>query len=115
MPAGTDEDFDREERGEDCDIVCAIRVLSLQAKSTDSSLLRKDSERDPVISTVMRYVREGWPHNDASNDPDVENFRKISGSLSVHHGCLVYGSRVVIPEVMRSTILELLHRGQFGM
>ena len=116
LPAENDEDFDREESGDDCDVVCAIRVLSLQAKSTDSTLLRKESEKDPVISTVMRYVREGWPHKDtSSNDPSVETFRKLSGSLSVHHGCLVHGSRVVIPEALQSTILDLLHIGHFGM
>nr|KAG5698057.1 hypothetical protein BaRGS_016705 [Batillaria attramentaria] len=59
LPSGDDIDFDREESGEDTDMVCAIRVLSLQVKPFDSNILRQESGKDPVIATVMRYVREG--------------------------------------------------------
>ena len=114
LPMGEDTQFDKGESGEDCDVVCAIKVLSLQVQPSDSTLLRKHSEKDPTISTVMRYVQEGWPPKDQGN-PDVDQYRKLSSSLSVHHGCLVNGSRVVIPEAMRSKILDLLHTGHVGM
>ena len=68
-----------------------------------------------VISTVMRYVREGWPPKNAEINEDVNKFRKLSDSLSICHGCLVHGSRVVIPQSLQSKILDLLHLGHFGM
>ena len=79
---------------------------------------------DGVIATVMRYVCDGWPpdknseeqttHNDGQSY-SVNAFRKLSDSLSIVNGCLLYGSRVVIPVSLQPQVLELLHLGHFGM
>nr|KAG5696826.1 hypothetical protein BaRGS_030950 [Batillaria attramentaria] len=111
LPSGRDIDFDREESGEDTDMVCA----SLQVKPFDSNILRQESGKDPVISSVMRYVREGWPLKHAEINEDVRKFQKLSDSLSICHGCLIYGTRVVIPQSLQPKILDLLHIGHFGM
>nr|KAG5686215.1 hypothetical protein BaRGS_005560 [Batillaria attramentaria] len=115
LPSGDDIDFDREESGEDTDMVCAIRVLSLQVKPFDANILRQESGKDPVIATVMRYVREGWPLKHAEINEEVRKFQKLSDSLSTCHGCLIYGTRVVIPQSLQPKILDLLHIGHFGM
>nr|KAG5696632.1 hypothetical protein BaRGS_034093 [Batillaria attramentaria] len=115
LPSGDDIDFDREESGDDTDMVCAIRVLSLQVKPFDSNILRQESGKDPVIATVMRYVREGWPLKHAEINEEVRKFQKLSDSLSICHGCLIYGTRVVIPQSLQPKILDLLHIGHFGM
>ena len=115
LPVGDDPDFDREESGEDSDMVCAIRILSLQVKPLDSNILRQESSKDPVIATVMRYVREGWPLKYAEINEEVKKFQKLSDSLSICHGCLVHGSRIVIPKSLQPKVLELLHIGHFGM
>nr|KAG5686850.1 hypothetical protein BaRGS_029895 [Batillaria attramentaria] len=45
LPSGDDIDFDREESGEDTDMVCAIRVLSLQVKpSTPTSFVKSQAK-----------------------------------------------------------------------
>ena len=115
LPSGDDIDFDREESGEDLDMVCTIRVLSLQMKPTDANILRQESSKDPVVSTVMRYVQEGWPSKHSDINEDVKKFLKLSDSLSTCNGCLLHGSRVVIPQSLQSKILDLLHLGHFGM
>ena len=46
---------------------------------------------------------------------DMEIYRKLAISLSTAHGCLLYGSRVVIPPSLQSQVLQLLHLGHFGM
>ena len=68
----------------------------------------------------MLYVREGWPSkshtDDASTDGySVNDFRKMSSSLSVVHGCMLHGTRIVIPASLKSQVLQLLHIGHFGM
>jgi len=118
LPAGNDDIFDGEESGEDGDMVCTIRVLSLQVQPFSSNLLTKESEKDPVLTTVKKYVREGWPlkiRNPDGMELEVEKFRKVSVSLHVCNGCLLHGSRVVIPEALRSQVMDLLHIGHFGM
>ena len=68
----------------------------------------------------MRYTREGWPQKGATNegikaDGSIEAFRKLAISLSTAYGCLLYGSRVVIPPSLRPQVLQLLHLGHLGM
>ena len=68
-----------------------------------------------MISTVMRSVQEGWPSKNIETNNKVNKFRKLSDSLSTCHGCLIHGSRVVIPQSLQSKVLDLLHLGHFSM
>ena len=120
LPVGPDVTFDAEEGEADVDMVCTIKTISLQLNPMDQGVLAKESSKDPVIARVMRYTREGWPpklrsEGDSSVDCLVETFRKLSVSLSTIHGCLLLGSRVVIPPSLRAQVLQLLHLGHFGM
>ena len=65
------------------------------------------------IPQVMRFTRGGWPQK--NNNVDVEKYRKLTDSLSTLHGCLLYGTREVIPSKLRPQVLKLLHEGHFGM
>ena len=62
----------------------------------------------------MRFTREGWPEKKDGDDP-AGKFRKIADSLSVCHGCLLYGARVVIPAKLCRQVLDLLHECHFGI
>ena len=118
LPVGPDARFDEEEDNADVDTVCIIKTVSLQLDPTDPGTMAKESAKDPVIANVMRFTREGWPPKDrreGSKDDDIEDFRKLAVSLSTAHGCLLYGSRLVIPHSLRPQVLQLLHLGHFGM
>ena len=113
LPAGPDLSFDGEEGDNDVDTVCTIRTISSQLQPYSRNQLKDSTNKDPVISEVKRYVREGWPqHIDRS---EVQEFKKYSSSLSVVDDCLINGNQVVIPEAMRKQILDILHLRHFGM
>ena len=72
------------------------------------------TNRDPVLSAVYRYVRDGWPDSGDSLCPDFQPYKSRIGELSVQDGCILWGSRVVIPPQGRAAILKLLHEGHAG-
>ena len=119
LPAGPDTNFDSEEEDADVDTVCTIKTISFQLKPTDQGVLAKESAKDPIIANIICYTREGWPLKancgEILRDYSIEDFRKLSDSLSTAHGCLLYGSRVVIPPTLQSQVLQLLHLGHFGI
>jgi len=82
-------------------------------KQRTRMLLRKESSRDATLTKVMRFTREGWPMKKDSDGP-AEQFRKSADSLSVWHGCLYYGARVVIPTTLCSQVLSVLQKRHFG-
>ena len=111
LPVDQDKNFCEKESA-DRDMVCTIKTVSIQLNPSDSDILKQETAKDPVLSTVMRFVREGWPQNTTK---DIETFRKLAISLSVCNGCLLHGTRVVIPTSLQPKILDLLHIGHFGM
>ena len=113
LPAGPDLSFDGEESDNDVDTVCTIKTISSQLQPYSRNQLKDSTNKDPVISEVKRYVREGWPQH--IDRPEVQEFKKYSSPLSVVDDCLINGNRVVIPEAMRKQILDILHLGHFGM
>ena len=63
----------------------------------DPAALQEETAKDAVIPQVMR---EEWQRK--NNNVDVEKYRKLADFLSTLHGCLLYGTRVLIPGKLRS-------------
>ena len=59
LPAGPDLSFDEEEGDNDVDTVCTIRTIGSQLQPYSRNQLKNSINKDPVISEVKRYVREG--------------------------------------------------------
>jgi len=69
--------------------------------------------RDPLMSQVLRYVQHGWPSDKPSEILKPYCVRK--NELSIQDGCLLWGSRVVIPNPGRNSVLNLLHEVHPGI
>ncbi|XP_065190696.1 uncharacterized protein K02A2.6-like [Sycon ciliatum] len=95
--------------------VPAETVLSmtvLDGTPVTSSSVAQWSRRDPVLALVLKYVQEGWP-NDVHSD--YQAYYRRRSELSIIDGCLLLGSRVVIPPQGREKLLEELHFSHPGI
>ncbi|UYV63661.1 hypothetical protein LAZ67_2005217, partial [Cordylochernes scorpioides] len=113
----------------------ALSRLPLVSKTTESLdedqvlLLRKMSEvpfsfqdvavetrRDKLLSIVLRNVRENnWQIPKVSQENPLCSYYRIKDELSCEFGCLQWRERVVIPQKLRSLILNDLHEMHLGM
>ncbi|KAG8175165.1 hypothetical protein JTE90_024682 [Oedothorax gibbosus] len=75
----------------------------------DSKLLAVSTKRDPVLSRTALWVSNGWP--DHSPDERFQPYFKRRHELSIHQDCLLWGSRVIVPEKLQDEVLSLLHAG----
>ena len=107
-----DTSFDGEEMEDDVDNVCLVRTISRQINPDNPLLMVRETAKDPILSQLMRFVKEGWPH---AFSEELKDFKKLENSLSTENGCVFYGLRVIIPSTLRNHILKLLHLGHFGM
>ena len=107
-----DTSFDGEEMEDDVDSVCLVRTISCQINPDNPLLVVRETAKDPILSQLMRFVKEGWPH---AFSEELKDFKKLKNSLSTENGCVFYGLRVIIPSTLRNHILKLLHLGHFGM
>ncbi|KAE8737668.1 hypothetical protein FOCC_FOCC016866 [Frankliniella occidentalis] len=77
-----------------------------------ASEIREQTTKDPVLSRVVSYVQFGWP--DTPVDPVFEAYKRKGIELTLEVGCLLWGSRVVIPTVLREQVKYLLHSEHLG-
>ena len=107
-----DTSFDGEEMEDDVDSDCLVRTISRQINPDNPLLVVRETAKDPILSQLMRFVKEGWPH---AFSEELKDFKKLENSLSTENGCVFYGLRVIIPSTLRNHILKLLHLGHFGI
>ena len=70
--------------------------------------IRTWTSRDPKLSRVLQYVQYGWPNN---GDSELEPYSSRRLELSSYEGCLMWGTRVVIPPPGQVVVLQELHEG----
>lgn len=86
----------------------------LDSSPVTAQLIRQWTARDPVVSAVYQYVQEGWPASGVPLSPDFGPYKCRESELSSQGGCVLWGSRVVIPPQGRAAVLRLLHSGHCG-
>ena len=74
--------------------------------------IRAWTSRNRKLSRVLQYTRQGWPTN---GDPELEPYSSRRLELSTFEGCILWGSRIVVPLPGRKEVLRELHEGHPGM
>ena len=74
--------------------------------------IRTWTRRDPQLARVFQFVQQGWPSNGV---PELEKYSAMRSELTVYEGCILWGTRVIIPKQGREALLQELHEGHPGM
>ena len=67
---------------------------------------------DKVLSKVYEYITKGWP---TEVDRELRTYFYKKEDLTVEYGCILWGTRVVIPTKWREKLLGKLHHEHPGM
>ncbi|CAH8853639.1 unnamed protein product [Trichobilharzia szidati] len=68
--------------------------------------LHRQTELDSTLSQVKIYTMKGWPkYVDAKYKP----YQQRKQEITMKNGCLLYGTRIIIPTACRKVILDKLH------
>ncbi|XP_046373937.2 uncharacterized protein K02A2.6-like [Haliotis rufescens] len=96
---------------EDMTVLMLQELDTCPLKSKDISI---QTGKDRTLSIVREFVIRGWPQRDKLDD-HYEPYYRVRSELSVMDGCLLRGSRVIIPLKLRSVILSELHQSHPGI
>ena len=75
-------------------------------------MIKKETQRDPVLSHVYKYVISFWPH---VVDPSLVPFKTRQDELSTRQGCLLWGALVIVPPSLQEKVLQELHETHPGI
>ncbi|KAG7294695.1 hypothetical protein JYU34_022957 [Plutella xylostella] len=87
--------------------------FATEAFLLDYNDLKKMTQRDPVLSRVLSYVRDGWP-----NEVEIRELKPFvtrKNELYTELGCLMWGHRVVVPAECRDKVLKEIHDSHMGI
>ncbi|UYV76646.1 K02A2.6-like [Cordylochernes scorpioides] len=90
-----------------------VFFIESEHAAINSSEVAKLTNKDPILSKVKFWAMNGWPERKV--DDKYKDFVSKSSEISVHKDCLLWGSRVIIPERLRKDILNLLHDTHMGI
>lgn len=89
-----------------------FNICQLESLPVTATQLATATRKDSTLSKVLRYTLKGWP---SEVPPDVSPFFSRRDELTVENGCILWGSRVLIPEKLRERMLKELHRDHPGI
>ena len=93
------------------DLVLVMNQLS--TTTVNAERIKDWTEKDPVLSQVKRFILLGWP--DKKLGEEFTPFTSKGKELSIEDGCILWGSRVIIPPQGRKQILQELHETHPGI
>lgn len=76
-------------------------------------MVRADTAADTLMSTVYDYTGNGWPAK-TINHADLIHYSRRKDELSLQDGCLLWGTRVIIPPNLRQGVIQELHADHAG-
>ena len=94
------------------DPVEIFQVSQIEVLPVNADMIRQVTQRDPVLSCVMENIKQGWP---TVNEKELELLQKRKDELTIQDGCLMWGSRVIIPLKHQAQPLAELHKGHLGI
>lgn len=74
--------------------------------------VRQATERDEILRKITMYIQSGWP---SSCPPDLQPYWIRRHELYMEDGCIMWGYRIIVPDILRSKILQELHTCHLGM
>ena len=94
------------------ELVLLTEHLSNSPISADQ--IRMQTRKDPVLRPTLQYLEQGWPATMDKESPLYPLFLRRA-ELSLFEGCVLWGTRVVIPSDHREAVLTELHDSHPGM
>ena len=95
-------------------MILLLEALDLSEAPISAAAINKLTGKDPVLSRVRSVVQHGtW--DSLCSDSVFQPYKLRRLELSVQDGCVLWGSRVVVPQVAREAVIKILHEAHPGI
>ena len=87
----------------------------LDSSPVSSAQIWTWTDQDTLLSKVKGWILSGWPDPTPSEEEELKPFSRRRYELSVEDGCVLWGSRVVVPPKGKARVLQMLHEAHPSM
>ena len=89
-----------------------FNVRQIENLPVTAMQLKTATRRDPVLSKVLHYSKQGWPETITD---DLKPYWLKRTEISVEDDCLMWGIRIIVPSKLQEPVLQELHQTHLGM
>ena len=97
----------------DLETVCAVADAQLTDKNITA--VHQATADDKTLQKVQQLIKEGWPSDKKGLPNQVVPYFRLRDELVYEEGIIFKGDHCVIPQSMRKSTLEELHRPHLGV
>ena len=90
-----------------------VLINHLSSISIGAANIKEWTAKDPVLSCVRRFITTGWPEKNLGDK--YSPYATKRHELSTLDGCILWGSRVIVPSPGRKLVLDELHSTHPGI
>ena len=83
---------------------------NLPANKSRLEVYQRAQSSHSICSRVKEFCTSGWPKKHLIGT-EILPYWKVRNSLSLHHGLLLYNSRIVVPSSLQEETLDRIHEG----
>ena len=89
-------------------------VETLPATEKRLKEIKEHQEKDTVCQKLVEYCKSGWPEKRLLS-AELKKYFPVSAQISIAHGLLLRGSRIIIPSPLRKEMLKKIHSSHQGI
>ncbi|KAJ8044099.1 hypothetical protein HOLleu_11471 [Holothuria leucospilota] len=77
--------------------------------------LQEATQADPTLQELRKLIESEWPSTRAETPLCVRPYWNIRNEISLNDNIVMRGDRFIVPKVMRSEMLKLIHNAHLGI
>ena len=90
-------------------------LVNIAASQTKMEEFQHYTNSDTTLQELAKYVHKGWPREQKDCLEILQHYWTYKECISMENGLLFKDDRLIVPEVERNYILELLHYRHYGI
>ena len=89
--------------------------VNIPASQTKMEEFQHYTNSDTTLQALAKYIHKGWPREQKDCPEILQQYWTYKECISMENGLLFKVDRLIVPEVERNYILDLLHYGHYGI
>lgn len=102
------------ELAEETEAHISLIVTSLPVKPYFLDQIKVEQENDEICKKLREYYLHGWPQKNKVSK-EMLPYYQYRFEISHSQGFLLRGARLIIPKLLQSKCLDLIHQGHLGI
>lgn len=91
-----------------------VHFIAATISPLDINMIKEAAASDPHMNLLKETIFKGWPEYRKQCPQELWDYWTFRCELVLDNGLILKGDRIVIPESLRSNILNIIHTGHQG-